>query len=60
MPTFSFVIAPAYLAVHLQRKITMLPYLLKQVQDHSFGNMFMPDYYPCSIARLVSCYALFK
>nr|AOE10330.1 hypothetical protein [uncultured bacterium] len=27
---------------------------------HSFGSMFMPDYYPCRIARLVSCYALFK
>ena len=27
---------------------------------HSFGNMLMPDYCPCLIARLVSCYALFK
>ena len=27
---------------------------------HSFGNTLMPDYYPCSSARLVSCYALFK
>ena len=28
--------------------------------SHSFGGVFMPDYYPCPIARLVSCYALFK
>ena len=27
---------------------------------HSFGNKLMPDYYPCRITRLVSCYALFK
>ena len=27
---------------------------------HSFGNMLMPDYYPCGVPRLVSCYALFK
>ena len=27
---------------------------------HSFGDMFMPDYYPRTTARLVSCYALFK
>ena len=27
---------------------------------HSFGNRLMPDYYPCRIPRLVSCYALFK
>ena len=57
MPTFSFVAAPAYLAVHLQRHYNA-PLPLFQV--HSFGNMFMPDYYPCRTARLVSCYALFK
>ncbi len=27
---------------------------------HGFGNGLMPDYYPCGITRLVSCYALFK
>ena len=27
---------------------------------HSFGNMLMPDYYPCGVPRLASCYALFK
>jgi hypothetical protein len=29
-------------------------------RPHSFGNMLMPDYYPRTTARLVSCYALFK
>ncbi len=27
---------------------------------HGFGNMLMPDHYPCGTARPVSCYALFK
>ena len=27
---------------------------------HSFGNMLIPEYYPRSVARLVSCYALFR
>ena len=27
---------------------------------HSFGSMLIPDYYPCTAARLVSCYALFR
>ena len=27
---------------------------------HGFGGGLMPDYYPCGITRLVSCYALFK
>ena len=27
---------------------------------HVFGTGLMPDYYPCGITRLVSCYALFK
>ena len=39
----------------------MLPYHPdSKVRIHSFGNMLMPDYYPRPIARLVSCYALFK
>ncbi len=29
-------------------------------QFHVFGTGLMPDYYPCGITRLVSCYALFK
>ena len=36
----------------------MLPY--HPLWIHGFGTGFMPDYYPRRIARLVSCYALFK
>ena len=36
----------------------MLPY--HPIRIHGFGTGFMPDYYPRRIARLVSCYALFK
>ena len=36
-----------------------LPITLKG-RFHGFGNGLMPDYYPCGITRLVSCYALFK
>ena len=36
----------------------MLPY--HPFRIHGFGTGFMPDYYPRRIARLVSCYALFK
>ena len=32
-----------------------LPY-----QSYRFGTILMPDYYPRTIARLVSCYALVK
>ena len=31
-----------------------------KLRFHGFGNGLMPDYYPCGITRLVSCYALFK
>jgi hypothetical protein len=59
MPTFAFPTTPPYLAVQLQRNWNApLPLVLLQI--HSFGGVFMPDYYPCPIARLVSCYALVK
>ena len=28
--------------------------------SHGFGAQLIPDYYPCLIPRLVSCYALFE
>ena len=31
-----------------------------QYEFHVFGVQLIPDYYPCLIPRLVSCYALFK
>ncbi len=38
MPTFSFLIAPAYLTVHLRRWLECSPTTLYRV--HSFGSMF--------------------
>ena len=57
MPTFAFLVAPASLTTHIQRNQNAL---LPLFRVHSFGITLMPDYYPRSIARLVSCYALFK
>ena len=34
--------------------------ILHQAGFHGCGSGLMPDYYPCGITRLVSCYALFK
>ena len=57
MPTFSFVAAPGGLTAPLQRNYNApLPLL----RAHSFGNVLMPDHYPCGTARPVSCNALFK
>ena len=59
MPTFSFVAAPSDLTVQLQRNYNA-PLPLDKRQSHGFGDVLMPDYYPCGTARPVSCYALFK
>lgn len=40
--------------------VGMLPYQSYLVRFHCFGKTLMPDYYPCPVTRLVSCYALFK
>ena len=58
IPTFAFPRAPEYLAVRLRRGVECSPTNLFRFR--SFGRMLMPDYYPCRIPRLVSCYALFK
>ena len=39
----------------------MLPYQPRtKARLHVFGTGLMPDYYPCTTARPVSCYALFE
>ena len=60
MPTFSFVAPPATLTDRLQRHYNAPLPLCTEYRSHSFGDMLMPDYYPCGTARPVSCYALFK
>ena len=37
-----------------------LPLHTRWYGSHGFGNVLMPDHYPCGTARPVSCYALFK
>ncbi len=59
MPTFSFVDAPVGLTANLLRNHNA-PLPLVSIQGHGFGNVLMPDHYPCGTARPVSCYALFK
>lgn len=57
IPTFSFVITPPSFTIELHCNYNApLPIL----RSHSFGDILMPDYYPCSVTKLVSCYALFK
>ena len=60
MPTFAFPDAPARLAPRIRRVGNApLPMPLKAA-SHVFGAVLMPDYYPRTAARLVSCYALFE
>ena len=58
IPTFAFPNAPASLAPCLRRNLECSP--TDDCSSRGFGSMLMPDYYPCQIPRLVSCYALFK
>ena len=46
--------------LYLLRSIECSPTDLYFYISHGFGSMLMPVYYPCTTARLVSCYALFK
>ena len=48
------------LRCHLLRLAECSPTNVAYATFHGFGNVLMPDYYPCGITRLVSCYALFK
>jgi hypothetical protein len=60
MPTFSFPAAPPNLTIQLQRHWNAPLPIHFTVESIASVICFMPDYYPCTIARLVSCYALFK
>ena len=60
MPTFAFHAAPVTLARHLQRWQECSPTGQLIAGPTASVDSFMPVYYPRGIARLVSCYALFK
>src|SRR4030095_12402289 len=61
MPTFSFLNAPAYVAIHLRSGSECSPTeYTRSVHLRASVVCLMPDYFPCRTSRPVSCYALFK
>ena len=60
MPTFAFHAAPVTLAGDLRRWQECSPTGQFNTDPTASVDSLMPVYYPRGIARLVSCYALFK
>ena len=60
IPTFAFPYAPGSVTITILRIWNApLPILFKMLSC-AFGICLIPDYYPCTDPRLVSCYALFE
>ena len=60
IPTFAFPDAPPDVTERLLRGWNApLPILLLML-SRAFGTCLIPDYYPRTASRLVSCYALFE
>ena len=60
IPTFAFPETPPGVVPGIQRRWNApLPILLKLL-SRAFGTCLIPDYYPRTASRLVSCYALFE
>ena len=60
IPTFAFPRAPARVDPRIRRTWNApLPILFKML-SRAFGICLIPDYYPRTDPRLVSCYALFE
>ena len=60
IPTFAFPEAPPEVTSRIQRRWNApLPILYKML-SRAFGVCLIPDYYPRTASRLVSCYALFE
>ena len=60
IPTFAFPCAPGSVAITILRTWNApLPILLKLL-SRDFGACLIPDYYPRTDPRPVSCYALFE
>ena len=61
IPTFAFPCAPGSVAVTIQRTWNApLPILFSNLLSRVFGVLLIPDYYPRTDPRPVSCYALFE
>ena len=60
IPTFAFPETPADIAIRLLRRWNAPLPILLSLLSRAFGTCLIPDYYPCTASRLVSCYALFE
>ena len=60
IPTFAFPCAPADIAIRIQRTGNAPLPILLQLLSRAFGICLIPDYYPRTAPRPVSCYALFE
>ena len=60
IPTFAFHCAPHNVAVMLRRTMNAPLPILSLMLSRAFGTCLIPDYYPRTASRLVSCYALFE
>ena len=59
IPTFAFPDAPAKVILRLQGGLECSPTNRNRDSTASVSG-FIPDYYPRTVPRLVSCYALFE
>jgi hypothetical protein len=60
IPTFAFPHYPAILANRILLVWNAPLPILSLILSRAFGACLIPDYYPCTDPRLVSCYALFE
>ena len=60
IPTFAFPYAPARVTTRIQRRRNAPLPILFLMLSRAFGICLIPDYYPRTDPRPVSCYALFE
>ena len=60
IPTFAFPEAPPGVTPGIQRRWNAPLPILSKMLSRAFGVCLIPDYYPRTASRLVSCYALFE
>ena len=60
IPTFAFPEAPLKVVLQLQRRWNAPLPILSLMLSRAFGGCLIPDYYPRTDPRPVSCYALFE
>ena len=60
IPTFAFPTPPAWVAPRILRSRNAPLPILFLILSRAFGGCLIPDYYPRTDPRPVSCYALFE